>query len=280
MTDLDGPLQDTEGDLLIVDDDPPARRLLKRALERQGFRVREAGDGQDAVRQFTDLRPALVLLDVFMPLMDGFETCAAMRVVDPDAATPIIMLTAADDVETIDRAFDCGATDFILKPFNWTLLSQRLRYALRASAWNLALRQRHLRQRSARRLAKLLLWEWDLGNDRLRWDDDIGLLTDPGTKLPSLDSLADLLEAVHPQDRARVTRLLQRMRDSDAGPDPDARGDQAAHFDTDLRLELGERSLLVRMAGERGTRPADRNYVFGALHDLTDVRRAEESRSP
>jgi diguanylate cyclase (GGDEF)-like protein len=127
--------------LLIVEDDPAARFTLRSLLQKQGYTVLEAADGQAGLELFRKHRPQLVLLDVMMPVMDGFEACARMREEDAAGLTPILMLTGADDLASIERAFEAGATDFITKPINWPLLIQRVRYALRTRKTYLALHQ-------------------------------------------------------------------------------------------------------------------------------------------
>lgn len=88
--------------------------------------------GADALEQFPALHPDLILLDVMMPGMDGFETCLALRRLSGGSRTPIIMLTSLEDVRSINRAYEVGATDFFTKPINPVILTHRLRYILRA----------------------------------------------------------------------------------------------------------------------------------------------------
>lgn len=119
--------------VLVVDDDLAERLLIREVLEQGGFTVEEAGDGVQAVAAFSRIRPDIVLLDVMMPEMDGFAACAALRQLPQGEHTPVLMVTGLDDVESINRAYEVGATDFITKPINWTILSHRVRYMLRAS---------------------------------------------------------------------------------------------------------------------------------------------------
>jgi PAS domain S-box-containing protein len=119
--------------VLVVDDDLIMRVLMRESLEQAGFVVEEAKDGSRALELFARVRPDVVLLDVIMPGMDGFDTCAALRQLPGGKRTPVLMTTGLDDVESIDRAYQVGATDFIMKPINWLILSHRVRYMLRAS---------------------------------------------------------------------------------------------------------------------------------------------------
>ena len=119
--------------LLIVDDDPVVRSLMRDALEDDGFTIVEAENGIEACERCAEAVPALVVVDAVMPSMDGFELCRALRSRPQTARIPILMATGLDDADSIARAYEVGATDFIAKPLNWLMLSQRIRYMLRAA---------------------------------------------------------------------------------------------------------------------------------------------------
>ncbi|MBN1958260.1 MAG: EAL domain-containing protein [Desulfuromonadales bacterium] len=119
--------------ILIVDDDLPSRLLMRASLEKIGFRIAEAENGLIALKEFENIVPDAVLLDVMMPKLDGFDTCRAIRKLKGGENAPILMVTGLDDIEAIHKAFDSGATDFITKPINWAVLNYRVKYMLRAS---------------------------------------------------------------------------------------------------------------------------------------------------
>ena len=119
--------------VLIVDDDITVRLLVRRCLEKVGFVVEEASDGEKALSSFENLHPDIVLLDVRMPGMDGFEVCEEIRKLPGGNLLPILMVTGLDDMESINRAYEAGATDFITKSVNWEVLSHHVRFILRAS---------------------------------------------------------------------------------------------------------------------------------------------------
>ncbi|AGF77306.1 diguanylate cyclase (GGDEF) domain-containing protein [Desulfocapsa sulfexigens DSM 10523] len=119
--------------ILIVDDDFGLRLLMRASLEKDGFRVAEAENGLVAVSVFEKLQPDAILLDVMMPKLDGFDTCKTVRKMTGGIHTPILMVTGLEDLESIHRAFESGATDFITKPINWPVLNYRVKYMLRAS---------------------------------------------------------------------------------------------------------------------------------------------------
>jgi signal transduction histidine kinase len=118
---------------LVADDDFIIRLFAREALEQAGWIVEEAPNGQEAWAAFQRRPPDVVLLDVMMPGMDGFSTCAALRRLPNGEHTPILIMTGLDDFDSITRAYDAGATDFIVKPLNAMLLTHRIRYMVRAN---------------------------------------------------------------------------------------------------------------------------------------------------
>ena len=118
--------------VLVADDDEPTRVLLRAALEPDGWTVKEAADGLDACESAERVQPDIVVLDVGMPNLDGFEACARLRTLRGGRHIPIMMITARDDPESVSRAYKAGATDYLSKPFNFTILRQRLQHLHRA----------------------------------------------------------------------------------------------------------------------------------------------------
>jgi len=119
--------------ILVVDDDQLILEILRDALTSAGFEVTPAADDVSALHYFTSEQPDLVLLDLFMPGKDGCETCREIRTLPRGQYIPILMMTGLDTADSVHRAFDAGATDFIAKPLNPELLVHRVRYMLRAS---------------------------------------------------------------------------------------------------------------------------------------------------
>jgi CheY-like chemotaxis protein len=105
--------------ILIVDDDPLIRKLITTTLEDvSGFRLREAGDGFQALETALEERPAIVFLDYDMPRLDGVETCRRLRSDPVTAGATIVMLTGMSDAPSQDRAVAAGADLFLTKPFS------------------------------------------------------------------------------------------------------------------------------------------------------------------
>lgn len=114
--------------ILVVDDDSALAEMLTMVLEGEGYEVKHASDGNEAVTQFHETSPDLVLLDVMLPFKSGIEVCSEIR---QTSGTPIIMLTARSDTDDIVRGLEAGADDYVVKPFNPAELMARIKARLR-----------------------------------------------------------------------------------------------------------------------------------------------------
>jgi diguanylate cyclase (GGDEF)-like protein len=117
--------------VLVIEDDRTTRILLRRAMEKEGYRVAESADGKLGLADYTRLQPDIVLLDAVMPVMDGFTCCEQMQMLGDGDSTPVLMITSLDDPQSVDRAFEAGAADYVTKPIHWTVLRQRVRRLIR-----------------------------------------------------------------------------------------------------------------------------------------------------
>ena len=159
--------------IMIVDDDASTRMMATEFLSQAGFTVVEARDGQEALEQAPLVQPDMIILDVEMPRLDGFEACMQLREMPAFMAIPILMLTGLDNSESVDRAYNAGATDFATKPINWSLLCYRVRYMLRASRASELLIKNQSSLAAAQRIANLGNWELDLIQQRSTWSDQL-----------------------------------------------------------------------------------------------------------
>jgi diguanylate cyclase (GGDEF)-like protein len=252
--------------ILVVDDDNGARRLTRATLKRAGFEVFEAEDGQQAVDLARAGMPDLVLLDVSMPVKDGFSACAELRALPGGDAVPVMMMTGLDDVQSIERAFAVGATDFITKPINWPILAHRVRYMLRASAAINALHESQRRLSNAQRIGDMGDWVWQVEADRIvpsgqAWrilgmDEQRGALTH-----------AQLMACVHLEDRNRVGAAFAQALAEGQGFAVQHRvvqgGGAVRHVHQ--QVEVVERDGAGRAL-----------QLVGAIHDVTQRTDAEE----
>ncbi len=146
--------------VLIVDDDATALALMRAALRKSGFDVKATSSGQAALDLFAAMPFDMVMLDVDMPQMSGYEVCMRLRQ-QADPLLPIVMVTGLDDVSSVEAAYQSGATDFIAKPFNWALIGHRVKYLMRARDASLALRAANANNTAILRALPDLLFEVD-----------------------------------------------------------------------------------------------------------------------
>ncbi|MCE9571955.1 MAG: response regulator [Deltaproteobacteria bacterium] len=244
--------------ILVVDDDFATRLLASEALISDGFATTEAEDGRAALIEFDRATPDAILLDVNMPELDGYEVCRRVRQRASGAATPIMVMTASDDLDAVRRAFAAGATDFLTKPLNLLLLAHRVRYMLRASSAVREAQDTATRLTRAQRLARMV--HWQVGHEgQFAWASDplAVFWPDAPANPPPCEHILTL---VHPDDRDRVAAALH----APAGHQLDFR----------LRLPDGTERLVHQDAELYLT---DRGGVLiGATQDVTAMRRAEE----
>jgi len=249
--------------VLFADDDPTTRSILVPTLEHAGFDVVEAQDGAAAVQAFEREAPELVVLDVIMPRMDGFEACNRIRASDAGASVPVLLVTGLDDIESIHRAYEVGATDFATKPVNPLLLGHRLRYMLRSKRAGDALRLSESGLAAAQRIARLGNWTWDVGSDRFECSQECARLL--GAATSEIGRLEDYLVRLHEDDRAWVRTVLESAS-LDAG---------SVRYEHRVRTDKGVLHLQGEAEPESDAGgPVQR--VSGTIQDVTERVRAEE----
>jgi PAS domain S-box-containing protein len=250
---------------LIVDDDPMMRLLIRQTLERVGFVCEEAADGNQALERFASGQPDIVLLDVMMPELDGYETCSRLRAMPGGATVPVVMLTGLDDDESIDRAYEVGATDFISKPITWGVLGYRVRYLLRASHALRDVAKHQASLETAQRIAHLGSWEWNLQRNEVYWSPEtfriLGLTPDAVT--PSVDRF---LAQVHPEDRAAAEQAVSDLVRTGGFPGRVVRM---------VRPDGSVRHVQLQGLGAFDARGTV-NQLAGTIQDVTELKEAEQ----
>lgn len=199
--------RDKPATVLVADYDNAVRQFVRTAIEQIGLNVCEASNGSEVLEQFTLRHPDLIVMDVMMPVMDGFTACSKVRGEPRGGQIPILMMTGLDDAEAISRAYEHGATDFIAKPLNPTMLSQRIRYLLRGSQTVRALLRSEARLGLAQRIAKIGNWEWQPESGQFSASSELCRLI--GIRPQDFGGTLDaFLQAVDAEDRERVHHTL------------------------------------------------------------------------
>jgi diguanylate cyclase (GGDEF)-like protein/PAS domain S-box-containing protein len=260
MNDASPPASDI---VLVIDDDPAIRLLARETLEQDGFAVEEAENGSLGLAAFSRLNPAIALLDVVMPGQDGFTVCRELRKLVQH--TPILMLTGLDDIDSINQAYEAGATDFITKPIAWPVLAHRVRYMLRASRAMEELARSRMSLAHAQRLAGLSTWRWDIAEGLVHWSSEVHHAFGVPEDLVER-STQTFWKLVHPEDQARVREaFVQALK----GIKP---------FNEDYRIVLPSGvTQMVHVQGETEFGPGARAMrMRGTIQDITERKRTEE----
>lgn len=207
--------------VLVVDDDRFMRLQLRRAMEQGGYIVTEAENGEQALALYTKLHPDIVLLDALMPVMNGFNCCKQMRCLPNSSPTPILMITALEDPESVDLAFDVGASDYVTKPIHWAVLRQRVRHLLQASQAMMQLQAQKEKSLLKAEQLKLALesaglgtWDWNLLTNKVVYSEELK----PIFGLPkgvTYRTYQALVNCIHPEDRDLVTQVVTKAINQD-----------------------------------------------------------------
>jgi signal transduction histidine kinase len=279
---LELPMAET---ILVVDDNAQNRLVAEGHLHAAGYDVVVAEGGERALAVFRERSPDLVLLDILMPGLDGFQTCAALRQLAGGPETPIVFLTALGDLETHGRAMASGGDDYLTKPIHRTELLLRVKSLLRIRRFSRDLKRSYQMIRYQRdALAK---------EKRLREQLVAFLASDLGAPLATIEScLASVVgdpllsdEYREPLEVARratqnASRLARGMLDVNRSQDGaltttivdvDLRAMlEDLRFEATGRAELAGQRIVLRFALDQRTLPADRDLLRRALENLLE----------
>ena len=268
-------LQEQQTSILVVDDDPGVGMMARAGLVPHGYRVHSVTTGEAALQHIADAPPDLILLDVILPGISGFDVCQRLRRLPAGNQIPVVVVTSLDDSTSIEQAYEAGATAFVTKPINWPMLRHQLQYVLRASRDRARLAESEERYALAASGANDGLWDWDISSQRVyyspRWLEQLELRDgDMGAHLD------DWLQRIHPEDQLAFHNALNAHlagNTSKLEVEYRIRG-QSGHYRWMLCRALAIRDddgNAVRIAGSQtditGRKKAEDRLVHDALHD-------------
>jgi diguanylate cyclase (GGDEF)-like protein/PAS domain S-box-containing protein len=250
--------------VLVADDEPTARLLMSAALQKAGFEVSVAADGEEALREFRAHPFDVVMLDVEMPGLNGYQVCTALRQEVGDDL-PIVMVTAMEDTDSIEQAFECGATDFIAKPINWSLIGHRVKYLMRGYQAALDLRKANDRNTAVLNAIPDLMFEIDIDGRYIDYHSPrIDLLAAPAAIF-----IGKTVYEVMPPEAAEVCMFALR----EAHEKGSSTGQQ---FELKLQHGLSWFELSV---SPKISDPEQKPHFIVLSRDITDRKQAEQKIS-
>jgi diguanylate cyclase (GGDEF)-like protein len=210
-----------KGKILVVDDTPASLKLLSDLLKAEGYEVRSAISGELALHSAESAPPELILLDIRMPIMDGYEVCRRLKAQPVTRDVPVIFVSAAQETDEKVRAFREGGIDYITKPFQKEEVLARVKTQIALSHYiqemkkaTEALRKSEENLKLAQSIARLGYWEWDLKSGQFSCSGEMYRIL--GLESPmTMSNHEALLHTVHPDDRERVANYLSNAQSGD-----------------------------------------------------------------
>ena len=252
--------------ILVVDDDPATRLFIRGALEPAGMVVSEATGGREALAMFETLSPDLLVLDIMMPDVDGYLTCSRIRSLPRGKRLPILIMSGLEDAKSIAQAYEHGATDFINKPVNATILCHHIRYMLRTSNVLQALLQSESRLELAQRIARIGNWDWNPRTNRFAMSNELCRLV--GIRPSEFTGTFEaFLRFVHPDDRSRVNQALDKLIS------------HGTPCDIDHRIILPDGTDFITHLQAEAVREEEQEEltIIGTVQDITERKQAEDA---
>jgi len=255
--------------ILLVDDDPDFRLIASETLRAAAFFVDEASNCTQALEKIKQQLPDIVILDSVMGGINGFQTCRLLRTDPAMADVPIIMSTALGDSDSLSKAFDAGATDFIIKPINYQTFIHHLYFILRACQNTAELRNSRLQLttltalKAAQRIAHFGYWTWYIKNNQFQISAHLAKLC--GINPEQFDgTLEGFIQLIYPQDRDIVKDIITSA----------AHG--KTHGSAEYRLQVAKsETMFVHQEIETIT---DKNelIITGTVQDITRQKETEK----
>lgn len=202
--------------VLIVDDDLTVGLLARETLQQAHFRVSVVQDAAQMRQTLSRFRPFIILLDVQLPDANGIDLCAELRQTPAHVDTPILMITGAEDHDSILAAYAAGATDFMPKPLNWYLLVQRVRYMWRASQTLGQAKENERLLAQAQMMAMIGNWEKNFNTGRVTTSEQFRHLFSNPEWSPT-DSFLPFLDSIPTQEQTLVLQTMHQVSTTGQG---------------------------------------------------------------
>jgi predicted signal transduction protein with EAL and GGDEF domain/DNA-binding response OmpR family regulator len=252
--------------ILIIDDDPTLRLIAEKKLQQYGYVVLTAATGKEGIQIAIEKSPDILLLDYELPDMTGVEVCRYLRNHTVAIDKPILFIAGKEDYQSIENAFQAGATDFSSKPLNWNILVYRIQYMLRAHEINLSLISSEARLAKAQKVAKLANWEYNVADKSFKWSETMYDLLDINPQKMENISLEDFFQRIPEPDLYTVQQAITNCIENNIS------------FDLEHLLTTGEgqHKIVSHLASVIKNDLNDIVEYVGTLQDITERRCTED----
>ncbi|MCF6204482.1 MAG: EAL domain-containing protein [Methylococcaceae bacterium] len=252
--------------ILIIDDDPTLRLIAEKKLQQYGYVVLTAATGKEGIQVAIEKSPDILLLDYELPDMTGVEVCRYLRNHTLAIDKPILFIAGKEDYQSIENAFQAGATDFSSKPLNWNILVYRIQYMLRAHEINLSLISSEARLAKAQKVAKLANWEYNVVDKSFKWSETMYDLLDINPQKMETILLEDFFQRIPEPDLYTVQQAITNCIENNIS------------FDLEHLLITGEgqHKIVSHLASVIKNELNDIVEYVGTLQDITERRCTED----
>lgn len=253
--------------ILAAEDDKLTAVILARMLEKFGYQVVMVENGQKAVAAFIEYQPNLVLLDAMMPEMDGFTACRKIKQLPDGKHTPVLMVTALQDNESVRQAFGAGASDYITKPVNWAVLRHRIEYLVQIQRSWQALQASEERFRQVVASISDHIYVTEVSAEGTQINHYISPNVEKLVGYPPEKILSDWdlwRRLIHPEDISRADQQLNGLL---AGQSSEA----------EYRMQTAAGNTIWVRDSARVERVNGTCFIYGVVSNITQRKRAEES---
>ncbi|MEE9337356.1 MAG: EAL domain-containing protein [Methylococcaceae bacterium] len=252
--------------ILIIDDDPTLRLIAEKKLQQYGYVVLTAATGKEGIQIAIEKLPDILLLDYELPDMTGVEVCRYLRNHTVAIDKPILFIAGKEDYQSIENAFQAGATDFSSKPLNWNILVYRIQYMLRAHEINLSLISSEARLAKAQKVAKLANWEYNVADKSFKWSETMYDLLDINPQKMENILLEDFFQRIPEPDLYTVQQAITNCIENNIS------------FDLEHLLTTGEgqHKIVSHLASVIKNDLNDIVEYVGTLQDITERRCTED----
>lgn len=254
--------------ILIVDDNPENLKVLSGILKKEGYKLRYATSGEQALTSIKESLPDLILLDIMMPDMDGYETCLKIKQMHEANDVPVVFLSALSETVSKVRAFEAGGVDFVEKPFHSVEVLARIKTHLALSKAKRKQEENAKRLADAEKVSNMGTYSWNVETNKMTYSNRLIEVFELEESHVTQDNIFDTcLKFIHEEDLQKVDLHLKNVRESS----------EPWVLEFRIITRLGNLKYIFA-SGSKGQLMGEKknNWVTGIIQDVTKFKQNEE----